>query len=313
MKTVSISHGDIDGVVSAALIARYTDNVAVRLSATSALPKVIESAMFDIVVRGADTIIISDLNPSESNHKRIRDILNQYVMAGIRVVWLDHHEWPEGIMDEYRGLGVEVIVDETRVAAEIVLEYLSNKIKNVLEDRFAQALVDLAVDDDKFLNKNPLTLRWRRLLRWYDWEFRRKTVRAFAAGDLWPLWAQEAYDKIKDEYDYLLEKTIENTRIVDVKGYKIVIVPPPSDKVHPGDIQLELNRKGIHGDIFVIIYSRGISLRSEKVNVAGIARALGGGGHTYSAGAPIDNVDVNSIIEVISRYLESLKPSQISQ
>ena len=313
MKTVSISHGDIDGVVSAALIARYTDNVAVRLSATSALPKVIESAMFDIVVRGADTIIISDLNPSESNHKRIRDILNQYVMAGIRVVWLDHHEWPEGIMDEYRGLGVEVIVDETRVAAEIVLEYLSNKIKNILEDRFAQALVDLAVDDDKFLNKNPLTLRWRRLLRWYDWEFRRKTVRAFAAGDLWPLWAQEAYDKIKDEYDYLLEKTIENTRIVDVKGYKIVIVPPPSDKVHPGDIQLELNRKGIHGDIFVIIYSRGISLRSEKVNVAGIARALGGGGHTYSAGAPIDNVDVNSIIEVISRYLESLKPSQISQ
>ena len=313
MKTVSISHGDIDGVVSAALIARYTDNVAVRLSATSALPKVIESAMFDIVVRGADTIIISDLNPSESNHKRIRDILNQYVMAGIRVVWLDHHEWPEGIMDEYRGLGVEVIVDETRVAAEIVLEYLSNKIKNILEDRFAQALVDLAVDDDKFLNKNPLTLRWRRLLRWYDWEFRRKTVRAFAAGDLWPLWAQEAYDKIKDEYDYLLEKTIENTRIVDVKGYKIVIVPPPSDKVHPGDIQLELNRKGIHGDIFVIIYSRGISLRSEKVNVAGIARALGGGGHTYSAGAPIDNADVNSIIEVISRYLEPLKPSQISQ
>ncbi|HDJ83872.1 MAG TPA: phosphohydrolase, partial [Desulfurococcaceae archaeon] len=61
------------------------------------------------------------------------------------------------------------------------------------------------------------------------------------------------------------------------------------------------------------IYSRGISLRSEKVNVAGIARALGGGGHTYSAGAPIDNADVDSIIEVISRYLEPLKPSQISQ
>lgn len=313
MKTVSISHGDIDGVVSAALIARYTNNVAVRLSSISALPKVIESAMFDIVVRGADTIIISDLNPSENNYKKIRDILDQYIMAGIRVIWLDHHEWPEGIMDEYRRLGVEIVVDETKVAAEIVLKYLSNKIKNILKDKFAQALVDLAIDDDKFLNKNTLTLRWRRLLRWYDWEFRRKTVKAFATGDLWPLWAQEAYNKIKDEYDYLLRKTIKNTRIVDIKGYKIVIVPPTSDKVHPGDIQLELNRKGIHGDIFVIIYSKGISLRSKKVNVASIARALGGGGHTYSAGAPIDSNDVDSIIEIISRYLESSKSSQISR
>lgn len=312
MKTVSISHGDVDGVVSAALIARYTDNVAVRLSATSALPKVIESAMFDIVVKGADTIIISDLNPSENNHERIKEILDQYVRAGVRIIWLDHHDWPEGIIDEYRKLGVEVVVDTSRVAAEIVLEYLEDATEGVKEDKIALALVDLAVDDDKFLNRNQLAIRWRRLLRWYDWEFRRKTVRAFASGDLWPLWAQEAYEKIKDEYEYLLSRTIESTRIVNVKGYMVVVVLPPSDRVHPGDIQLELSRKGIVGDIFIIVYSRGISLRSRKINVAGIARALGGGGHAYSAGAPIGNTNIDSIITVISRFLESLSPSQMN-
>ncbi len=303
LKTVAISHGDLDGVVSAALIARYTDNVAIRLSATSALPKVIESAMFDIVVKGADTIIISDLNPNIGNYRRISDIIEQYIKAGVKVVWLDHHNWPEGIIDEYHKMGVEVIVDTKRVAAEIVLEYLSKIIGEQVNDKYAKALVELAIDDDKFLNRNPLTVKWRRLLRWYNWEFRRRTVKAFALGDLWPSWAQEAYDKIKDEYEYLLSKTIENTRIVNVKGYRLVVIPPPSDKIHPGDIQLELARRGISGDIYVIIYSKGISLRSTSIDVSTIARALGGGGHAYSAGAPIETVDVDSIVKTISEHL----------
>ncbi len=303
MRTVSISHGDVDGVVSAALIVRYTSNVAVRLSATSALPKVIRSAMYDIIMRGANTIVISDLNPSPGNISSIVDMLSQYVKAGVRVVWLDHHEWVDKATSTVKEIGVELIIDTERVAAEIVYKYLEKIIPEIREDKMVHALISLAIDDDRFLNRNPLAIKWRRLLRWYNWEFRRKTVRAFASGELWPHWAQKAYEEIEREYDILIRKAIEDMKIIDVGGYRVVIIPPISDKIHPGDLQLELSRRGIDADLFVIMYSKGVSFRSNQINVAELAKSMGGGGHIYSAGAPLSHSNVELVLDSIRRYL----------
>ena len=303
MKTVSISHGDVDGVVSAALIVRYTNNVAVRLSATSALPKVIRSAMYDIIMRGADTIIISDLNPSPGNIENIVDMLSQYVKAGVKVVWLDHHEWIDEAVGAVREIGVELMIDTERVAAEVVYEYLEKIIPEIRKDKIVHALISLAIDDDRFLNRNPLAIKWRRLLRWYNWEFRRKTVRAFASGELWPHWAQKAYEEIEREYDILIRKALEDMKVIKVKGYKVVVIPPISDKIHPGDLQLELSRRGVNADLFVIMYSKGVSFRSNQINVADLAKSMGGGGHIYSAGAPLSHGNVELVLDSIKRYL----------
>ncbi len=303
MKTVSISHGDVDGVVSAALVVRYTSNVAVRLSATSALPKVIRSAMYDIIMRGADTIIISDLNPSSGNANDIVETLSQYVKAGVKVVWLDHHEWSTSAIEAVRNAGVELIIDNECVAAEVVYSYLEKIVPEIREDKLVHALISLAIDDDRFLNRNPLAIKWRRLLRWYNWEFRRKTVRAFASGELWPHWAQKAYEEIEREYDALIRRALEGMKIVEIRGYKIVVIPPISDKIHPGDLQLELSRRGIDADLFVIMYSKGVSFRSNQINVADLAKSMGGGGHIYSAGAPLMHGDVELVVDSIRRYL----------
>ncbi len=303
MKTVSISHGDVDGVVSAALIVRYTNNVAVRLSATSALPKVIRSAMYDIIMRGANTIIISDLNPSPGNIESIVDMLSQYVKAGVKVVWLDHHEWIDEAVNAVKEIGVELMIDTERVAAEVVYKYLEKMTTEIRGDRIAHALISLAIDDDRFLNRNPLAIKWRRLLRWYNWEFRRKTVRAFASGELWPHWAQKAYEEIEREYYILIRKALEDMKVIEVKGYKVVVIPPISDKIHPGDLQLELSRRGIDADLFVIMYSKGVSFRSSQINVADLAKSMGGGGHIYSAGAPLSHGNVELVLDSIKRYL----------
>ncbi len=303
MKTVSISHGDVDGVVSAALIVRYTNNVAVRLSAASALPKVIRSAMYDIIMRGANIIIISDLNPSPGNIESIVEMLSQYVKAGVKVVWLDHHEWIDEAISAVREIGVELMIDTERVAAEVVYKYLENITPEIRKDKIAHALISLAIDDDRFLNRNPLAIKWRRLLRWYNWEFRRKTVRAFASGELWPHWAQKAYEEIEREYDILIRKALEDMKVIEVKGYKVVVIPPISDKIHPGDLQLELSRRGIDADLFVIMYSKGVSFRSSQINVADLAKSMGGGGHIYSAGAPLSHGNVELVLDSIKRYL----------
>lgn len=303
MKTVSISHGDVDGVVSAALVVRYTNNVSVRLSATSALPKVIHSAMYDIIMRGADTIIISDLNPSSSNTSSIVDILSQYIRAGVKVIWLDHHEWDTSVIEAVRNAGIELIIDNECVAAEIVYSYLEERTPEIRHDKLVHALIGLAIDDDRFLNRNPLAIKWRRLLRWHGWEFRRKTVRAFASGELWPHWAQKAYEEIEREYNTLIRRALQNMKIVEIKGYRIVVIPPVSDKIHPGDLQLELSRRGIDADIFAIMYSKGVSFRSNQINVANLAKSMGGGGHIYSAGAPLTYGDVELVVDSIKRYL----------
>ena len=293
----------MDGVVSAALIVRYTSNVAVRLSATSALPKVIRSAMYDIIMRGANTIIISDLNPSPGNIESIVDMLSQYVKAGVKVVWLDHHEWTDEAVGAIKEIGVELMIDTERVAAEVVYKYLEKIVPEIREDRIVHALISLAIDDDRFLNRNPLAIKWRRLLRWYNWEFRRKTVRAFASGELWPHWAQKAYEEIEKEYDILIKKALEDMKVIEVRGYKVVIIPPISDKIHPGDLQLELSRRGVDADLFVIMYSKGVSFRSNQINVADLAKSMGGGGHIYSAGAPLSHGNVELVLDSIRRYL----------
>ncbi len=303
MKTVSISHGDVDGVVSAALVVRYTNNVAVRLSATSALPKVIRSAMYDIIMRGANTIIISDLNPSSGNASDIVETLSQYVKAGVKVVWLDHHEWSINAVEAVRNAGVELIIDNECVAAEVVYSYLEKIAPEIRQDKLVHALISLAIDDDRFLNRNPLAIKWRRLLRWYNWEFRRKTVRAFASGELWPHWAQKAYEEIEREYNALIRRALESMKTIEIRGYKIIVIPPISDKIHPGDLQLELSRRGIDADLFVIMYSKGVSFRSNQINVADLAKSMGGGGHIYSAGAPLMHGDVELVVDSIKRYL----------
>jgi len=301
LKTVIVSHSDVDGVVSAALIYRVKGDVSVLgcyLSSIRALIRSLGLAVNNALVNGASHLIISDLNIADDNQtKVITKLLSKLVNIGIEVYWFDHHKWLEKFINELTGIGVNMYIDESMVAAEIIAKYFR------LDDDYSRKLVELAIDDDRFINKNPLSTRWRRVLRWYDWNFRRKAVKALAKGDLWPKWVDEAYKTIETIYVAMLRQAIKNLKIIDVNGYKVATVFNVPGKVHPGDVHLELISQGLDADIYVLIYSGGTSFRSRVVNVASLAQKLGGNGHTHSAGAPIRFSNVDEVKNTLSKIL----------
>ena len=274
-----MSHWDVDGIASAAIALRRGARL-VKLSALSALPKILEDAVLAAEREGLDTVIVADLNPSPWQRTLIETSVDYAESAGIRIVWLDHHEWDPEVKRELGELGVELHLDTGRVTAELMAEYLR------CDDPVCKRLAIMARDDDLFLNNDRLAVKWRRILRWYGWKVRYSAVRDWARGILWPAWVQPLWEQLSIEYDTLMEETLRNTRLFEVNGLKVLTVQAVSDKLHPGEIHSLITSRGLHADIYAIIYENGVSLRSEHIPLACIARHLGGGGHEHAAGIP---------------------------
>ncbi|AEM38430.1 phosphohydrolase (DHH superfamily)-like protein [Pyrolobus fumarii 1A] len=292
-----VSHWDVDGVASAAIAKRLGASI-VKLASITALPRMIEEAVQSLEKSGGDTLIIADLNPSPGQELLIVTSLDYALSLGVRIIWLDHHEWEQRIIEELRGMGVDVRVDTGRVAAELVMEALGCR------DGVCMRLVELAVDDDRFVNSDRLAVRWRRLLRWYGWRVRYQAVEEWARGRIWPEWARSLWEKMEEEYERLMEKTVAGVQIHKRNGLSIATVRVASEKLHPGEVHERLLEKGVEADIYAMIYENGVSLRSSTAPLACIARLLGGGGHDNAAGIPGGEWTPESLVDALLGALE---------
>ncbi len=279
MRAVVVSHWDVDGIAAAAIAVRMGAE-RYRLASTTALPRILAQAVNDLERLGADTLIVADLNPSDWQRVTVETALDYAMSLGARVLWVDHHRWSERIAGEVAGMGVELVVDEGRVSAQLMAERLGCR------DGVCTRLIQMAIDDDLFLGRDGLARRWRRLLRWYGWSVRRRAVGEWARGRLWPEWAARLWEGMRDEYENMLERVALNAAVLAREGLRIVAVRVPDDRLHPGEVHAELVRNGFDGDIYALIYGGGVSLRSETIPLTCIARRLGGGGHERAAGIP---------------------------
>ena len=296
MKAAVISHWDVDGVASAAIAVRMGARLF-KLAALSALHQLLGDTVLAAERIGADTLIIADLNPSPGQERLVETSLDYALSIGMRVVWIDHHEWPGPLVDELREMGVTLILDQSRVSAELVSSFLGCR------DEVCTRLCEMAVDDDLFLNRDPLAVRWRRVLRWYNWRVRYNAVRAWARGVLWPEWVRPLWERLSSEYEALMTRTLSRVTVLDVDGYRLAVVRVASEKLHPGEVHARIVQAGYDADIYAMIYDNGVSLRSETLPLACIARRLGGGGHEKAAGIPGDSWTPTSLAEALRRAI----------
>lgn len=301
-----ISHWDLDGIISAALIVRHRlskneYNTRVRLSTINALAKNLYIFLNKQLMKEPHNhLIILDLNPLKDGYELIRNALEVAIDYGIRVYWIDHHSWNGSIMEDLEALGVEIVLDKNKVTAEIIA-----KIFN-LRDRYSKDLVELARDDDLFLNRYEYTIYWRRILRWFDWNVRYKALQSFIAGDIWPEWARGLYGQIHGHYSKLMEKALTNTVVKDYGGFRVAISYSIDQRLHAGEIQDMLIKNDIRADIYIVVYPNAISLRSNVVDVSDIARRFGGGGHPKASGIPLNSPSPDKVIDKILRYIITL-------
>ncbi len=298
MKAVVVSHWDVDGIASASIAVRRGAK-RYRLSSITALPQILSQAVLDLERIGADALIIADLNPSHWQWKGVESALDYALALGVHVLWVDHHEWDEELTRELRSIGVELIVDTASVSARMLAERLG------CMDGACIRLVEMAIDDDLFLGRDPLASRWRRILRWYGWSVRRKTVPEWARGRLWPEWAARLWESMRSVYEALLEKVASRVRVVRAGGVSIAVVEVMDDRLHPGEVHLAVLERGVEADVYAMIYAGGVSLRSQTLPLACIARRLGGGGHEKAAGIPGSEWTPESLAAAIAEALEA--------
>lgn len=293
-----ISHWDLDGLSSAALVCRAygEDKCRVRLSSVTAISLNLKHFISKESIKRAYTdLYLLDLNPQQDSVDLVLRVIQDIKALNIRIHWYDHHEWGDELKRRVSELGVDVVNDVDSVTAEITMEKLN------LSDEYSAKLTDLAIDDDKFINRYELTTYWRRILKWFNWDVRYRALESFKAGDLWPKWAQELYDEMKHEYEKLLEEAYYSTIVIRVSDEVSVALSSNIDRrVHAGDVQAYLIDKGIAADAYIVMYPNSISLRSSSIDVSTVAKELGGGGHRGASGIPILASPQSTISRVIS-------------
>ncbi len=288
-KRIVISHWDLDGLAGATVFNRVMRIDRTFLSAITAITKYLLQAIRAIGSNGE--IWISDLNPQRGQVPELRNMLVEARRRNIKIYWFDHHEWDKSVYDTI--IGFEDVlwyrVDTLTTASELVARYF-----DIAEDRDIRRLLDLAFDDDFFLNRYELTIMWRRVLRWYDWPIRYKALESFIKGNYKPMWMIDLYNReVKTLYENLMREAIAHADTYYTRnGLKLIVFPDVDPKVHPGELVWIAKKNNLLADVYIIRYPRGISLRSDYIDVSMIAKMLGGGGHRNAAGIPgLTNID----------------------
>jgi oligoribonuclease NrnB/cAMP/cGMP phosphodiesterase (DHH superfamily) len=299
---VSITHWDIDGLASAAFIYFKVRPVQQILASVTSLPNyLLEVLRQTPPVR---EVWIADLNPQASSLRALITFLEEAKRRKIRVYWLDHHEWDPSVYRELVGFDdvLTYVVDPNYTAADLVASKLGLR-----GDKFVEELVKLSYDDDFFLNKYELTVRWRRVLRWYGWEVRYKALESFKRRDLAPAWMIELYNReVSVVYENLIREAIARMDIVERDGFRIIIFPDVDPRVHPGEIVDVSEKNGLVAHLYIVRYPRGVSLRSDYIDVSSIARDLGGGGHARAAGIP-GEVNLRAVLDKVFEKIDQSK------
>jgi hypothetical protein len=278
-----VHHVDLDGAAAAAVVARGVlgrPGSRVRFRATG-VRSVRRAVLGELrgAAGGGETVVVADLGPGGRGDA---EAVASGLRLGQRLVWLDHHEWPPGAREALVAAGAVVVLDRSRVTAEIACRAVG-----CMEDEVSRTIVEVARADDS-CGEDPLGLaeRWRVVLRVLGPRAAERAAESLARGDLWPQWAREVYERHAAAYYRELR---EQTRLyrAEWEGVRVAVLVP-SPRVSGCDLE----RAGLvpgpgEVDVVVVAYPRGLSIRTwGRLRADCIASRLGGGGHHNAAGAP---------------------------
>jgi len=279
-----VSHWDTDGVVSACLMAR-----AIPLEPHSVVLSSIGQSVAYLLKygrKGFARIAVLDLNlPERELARNLSKVMGKERLPELIVV--DHHSWSDTaltLLSAYSSKLETLIYPSYPSASRIIVEAMAEEV-----GEYEKMLASLADDDDLFTNTFPVTSKLRAVLRWSDWRVRRRVLEECVSGALWSQWLERTYQEIAPKYRAEIEKSAETLETFNVGGLRVAFLRP-SQRVHPGDLQLYLESRNIRADIYFFLYERGLSIRSSGLNVDPLVRELGGGGHARAGGVSFEDV-----------------------
>ena len=274
-----VSHLDLDGVGAAAILARSArlrgGRASISVTGARGVYKAVLRELRHAAAEGG-LVVAADVSPGG---RGAAAAVASGMRYGQRLLWLDHHVWEPGVVEELERAGALVLIDRSRVTAEIA--YLVSGLEG---DETAKTIVEVARADDS-CTEDPLGLapKWRLVLRVLGPREAARAAEALARGDLWPDWADKLYREHSQRYyDEIRRLTSVNT--YEFEGLRIAVLTPPP-RANACDVETIVEPPD--ADLLLVLYPRGISIRSlGRLRADCIAKKLGGGGHPKAAGAP---------------------------
>lgn len=273
---VVITHTDLDGVASAAILARSLNRIDRYVFAQ---PQTLSRALSAIKCSDECEIYICDLSPNSGNFGTLLGILKKLVKAGARVWWFDHHVWDPSWVEGALDAGIRLNQDTSTCSAGIVHRQFGSG--DSVSERIARAAcsLDLWVFDDWVGN---FLARYVGYSKSEDW--RRKAVAKLATGLLLD---EEVFMAVEDSIDRelkILSEALRKCGVTDVCGVRVAYYYK-SVKDHVTSYVAALLMSRFKADMAVICRRGSVSLRSRgRVDVREVALRLGGGGHHNAAG-----------------------------
>lgn len=274
---VIVTHTDLDGVASAALILRAIGNVDRIMFAQPHQTH----AVLGKIPNGAE-VYVSDLGINEPLLDKVTMQVRRITSSGGRVRWFDHHVWDGEWIEALSASGAEVHVDTSTCGAGVVAKYFPVMGEGVEELVSATCSIDLWLFNDW---RGNFLARYVGLQGGSKWrEYVARELSTFK-GEL----SKEMIAKVSEAFDQelrLYSKVVKEAKVLEVKGLKLAYYFK-KDEEHVTSYIGNIMLSRFNADIALICKQGSLSLRSREFNVRELAKRLNGGGHPRAAGAPL--------------------------
>ncbi|MEM3228000.1 MAG: DHHA1 domain-containing protein [Candidatus Micrarchaeaceae archaeon] len=306
MPIVIISHrSDLDGISSAALIARYAAKYQ-KLPFYIALKDYAdkENIIDDIILGTADSeIFISDLSTNQGNIDKIIARLKILKKNKNKIYWMDHHKTTDLIVNKLKKIVDVLDVRASNFpASQIVYDRVYSK--NGIRDSHAKMLAILGTDADLMKLRHKITPKLVSIIDYYNY------IDAGSAfyPDLVQLALSIAMPKIASKEDALLDdvrlkeieyyeslkkaaakKVLDNVEIFKAGKYSFALFNYPSLFSGSQISVYVLNANNVDASVGFNEHGKGsVRRKNNDIDCAEIASHFGGGGHAFAAGFSLD-------------------------
>lgn len=271
-----VTHVDIDGICSGAITLRHFKNGEIIFSRAGRVHEVLKS----LPGRGK-ILVISDLGLNEAYLEETVNILLKLKNRGWKIYWFDHHRWSSEAIKKIKDIIDVFKADIGKVGAEVVCDFFC------AGDELSMEIARIARDADMMIRADERTRLYVLALNGEGFKARKHILKLIAEG----VWEDENILKWAENGKKKLERSKKIGRKAEIrrtkKGSKYAFLDLRGMNINGIEAANEA-RKTLDIDFCVVIYRNDrLSLyigRRRDVNILGIAKKFGGGGHPYSCG-----------------------------
>ncbi len=279
MTNIIITHKDVDGIASGAIVLRKIGDARIKFASPRSIARVLSG-----IPENSDEIYILDIAVNSSTLHEIANELSRLKRSGRKITWIDHHPWPKGAKELLSKYVDMLVVEISPSAASLVKRIFAS------DDQVCEKIALIGDDADTGKYSMELSNMYYWVAR--DPGRRLYLLRTLAEGNFEDekvrKWAKEQKKRDQKLLEEIISKAVEIRFTKSGKRYALIDLRP---KGGPGTaIARELaKREGI--DFSLVLYScdGGFGLYRGKgdVKLKKICELYKGGGHEYACGGKL--------------------------